>query len=292
MIIESVFNPSFHCLFLWRSECKMSTYAIGDIQGCYHELIELLSIIQFNPDHDTLWLAGDLVNRGPHSLDVLRLIKSFGDRQVTVLGNHDLHFLAVAMKCQNLRLLDTFQDALAAPDLPELVSWLRSRPLFHYDPRLQAVLVHAGIYPGWNLDDVKCYANEVENILRGDDFPALLSAMYGNRPDSWSETLTGWDRYRFIINTLARMRYCTKDGRLNMKEKCAVGSQPANLYPWFGIPNPKIQNVDIIFGHWASLNGVTETPHVFAIDTGCSWGHRLTSLRLEDKRLFSTGDED
>ena len=264
----------------------MATYAIGDIQGCYLEFMDLLTLIQFNPTNDTLWLAGDLINRGPQSLDVLQFIINLGDKHITVLGNHDLHFLAVAMKCQTLRPHDTFQDILRSKDLSQFIDWMRTRKLLHSDPQLNFVLAHAGIYPLWGLAEAQQYANEVENILAGDKFQLLLSSMYGNLPDLWSDSLIGWDRYRFITNTFARMRYCTIDYRLNMKEKSFV-PQTKGLFPWFAVKNRKDIPADIVFGHWASLNGITSAPRVFAIDTGCSWGHRLTALRLEDKKLFS-----
>lgn len=265
----------------------MSTYAIGDVQGCYRELVKLLELISFNPQNDTLWLTGDLVNRGSHSLHVLRFIKNLGEKHITVLGNHDLHFLAVAMKVQPIRQQDTFQDILKAKDLPELVDWLRFRPLLHDDPTLNFTLVHAGIYPWWSLSEAQKHAKEAEAFLQDNHFQKLLNNLYGNQPDRWAPQLAGFDRYRFIINAFARMRFCTLQGRLNMVEKCNIGKQPAELYPWFTIKNLTHLPRNIVFGHWASLNGVTNTPHIYAIDTGCVWKNRLTALRLEDKKLFS-----
>lgn len=265
----------------------MSTYAIGDIQGCFRELEALLKKIKFNPQHDQLWFAGDLVNRGKNSVDVLRFIKSLGSQHKTVLGNHDLHLLGVAYGQQKLRHNDTFQDILNAEDREELLTWLRQQHLFHHDKQLNYCIIHAGIPPQWNIESTKIYAQEVENILQGTQYQELLTHMYGNEPHEWNPYSESWERYRFILNALTRMRYVDSKGRLNFSEKGPVGTQAAHLVPWFNCLHPDNHYINIIFGHWASLVGVSNVPHVFAIDTGCSWGYQLTALRLEDKKRFS-----
>jgi len=266
----------------------MATYAIGDIQGCYDEFIALLELVKFDPHQDTLWIAGDLVNRGPQSLSVLRFIKQLDDRNIVVLGNHDFHLLAIAEGHQQIRPHDTFQDILNAPDRDELLFWLRHQKLCHIDTEKNYVMAHAGILPQWSLNQAQSLAQEVEAILQSEDYKNLLAHMYGNEPDLWDKALTGWDRYRFIINVFVRMRYCDQFGRLNFSEKGSLDSQPSNLLPWFQLPNAETFPYKIIFGHWAALNGITNTPRFFAIDTGCSWGHALTAFRLEDEKRFQT----
>lgn len=266
----------------------MSTYAIGDVQGCYDELMSLLDLIHFNPHQDQIWFAGDLVNRGKNSVDVLRFAKTLGDRQKTVLGNHDFHLLAIANDCQSIRSDDTIQDVLNAPDRDELLDWLRHQKLLHYDVELDFLLVHAGISPQWDLEQAKHYAQEIEKILQSDRYIELLPHLYGNEPDSWDENLTGWNRCRLIINVFARMRYCDEKGALEFQEKGPIDNskQEQQLYPWFRVPIRKPIKPNIVFGHWAALNGVTNEPGLFAIDTGCAWGHRLTAMRLEDQKRF------
>ncbi len=270
----------------------MTTYAIGDIQGCYEELIALLDVINFDSKKDNLWFVGDLVNRGPNSIKVLRFIKNISDRCCIVLGNHDLHLLAVAYGFQPLRHCDTFQDVLKAPDKETLLTWLRNQKLLHYDANLNFMMVHAGLPPQWTLNNARNYAKEIENILRSNQYKPLLENMYGDKPDIWREDLKDIDRYRFIINAFTRMRYCDTQGRLNLKEKGSVGSQSHELLPWFKVPNRKHLNCKIVFGHWASLNGITNEPNIFTIDTGCSWGNKLTALCLEtQERFFSQNNK-
>lgn len=267
----------------------MATYAIGDVQGCYDPLQKLLELIQFDPTLDTLWFTGDLVNRGPQSLATLRFVKELGKNQVTVLGNHDLHLLAVAHGTQPVRSTDTLTDILEAADKEELIDWLLHRPLLHHNEELQFILVHAGLAPAWDLATAKNLSSEVEQVLASDSANDFFQHMYGNQPDHWSNDLRGWDRLRCITNYLTRMRFCHADGRLELKNKGKLGEQANDLLPWFQVPNRMNSHLKIIFGHWAALSGTTHTPNVFALDTGCVWGNCLTAMRLEDEKRFSVG---
>jgi bis(5'-nucleosyl)-tetraphosphatase (symmetrical) len=265
----------------------MSTYAIGDIQGCFVELQALLKKIDFDPKSDRLWIAGDLVNRGEQSADVLRFLKQLNAELVIVLGNHDLHLLAVADGEQQVRDKDTFQDILHAPDRDELLSWLRAQQLFHYDENLGFCMVHAGLPPQWDLATAQACAEEIETILHSDDYPGLLANIYGNEPNLWSDNLKSWERYRYIVNAFTRMRYCDEKGALDFSEKGPLGSQPNHLTPWFEVADRQSKDLNIVFGHWAALIGQTHHPKVHALDTGCSWGYQLTAMRLEDGQRFS-----
>lgn len=270
----------------------MSVYAIGDIQGCYDSLQKLLSKIKFNPDKDTLWFTGDLVNRGNKSLKTLRFIKSLGDSAITVLGNHDLHLLAIANGIIPLGRNITLRKIILAKDCDELMDWLRTQPLIHVNKKLGYGVVHAGITPGWSVKQALKYAAEVENVLRGDDYVELLKYMYGDTPRRWKKSLSGEKRLRYIVNSFTRMRYCTEDGDLNFSVKGkpkyqAIGltkgqteSQKLGLIPWFDAPNQKIFDLRIIFGHWSALE-YFETDTVISLDTGCVWGKRLTAIKLK-----------
>ena len=273
----------------------MSTYAIGDIQGCYSELRSLLRECDFDPRHDRLWLVGDLVNRGPRSLDVLRFVADLGDRAHTVLGNHDLHLVATARGARRLRSKDTFQDVLDASDGEVLIDWLRDRPMAYHDPESGFVMVHAGIAPAWTLDDALDRAAELSRALAAPDHPRLLSNMYGNEPDRWRESLTGIDRLRFITNAFTRMRYCHVDGRLDFSEAGPPGIQEnPSLVPWFALRDAGVDRARIVFGHWATLqlrSPLSRALHVRHVDTGCVWGGSLTALRLEDDRGFGVSCE-
>ena len=266
-------------------ESQLSTYAIGDVQGCRAELELLLARFQFDPAADTLWFLGDMINRGPDNLGTLRLIRSLGPAAHCVLGNHDLHFLAVAEGQHKAVHKDTFADLLAAPELPELTQWLRHLPLLHHDAALGFVFVHAGLPPIWNLRACIGYAEEVETILRGDSWTDFLSAMYGNEPAIWTESLTGLTRARVITNYFTRMRYCTADGSLDLTAKGA--DCPAGFAPWFNHKPPASEEAEIAFGHWAAIEGECSTPKCHALDTGCVWGRDLTALRLNDLVRFS-----
>lgn len=258
----------------------MAHYAIGDIQGCATAFHALLRALSFRASRDRLWLVGDLVNRGPHSLAVLREVMRLGRSVVCVLGNHDLHLLATAAGGRELTETDTFCDVLAAPDAGRIVDWLRRRPLLHYDARKRCALVHAGIPPFWTLTQARAAAREVERALRGRQWRAVLRTMYGNKPVAWSAQLAPAARRRYTINALTRMRFCDKRGRLDLSESGPPGSQPKHLMPWFDVPGRVATNVHVIFGHWAAL-GVLRRADVTALDSGCVWGNRLTALRLD-----------
>jgi len=266
----------------------MSIYAIGDIQGCFDELLQLLSRIRFDPGRDRLWFAGDLVNRGPKSLQVLRFVKSLGRAAVSVLGNHDLHLLAVAAgNPQHLRHKDTLEEILSAPDRDELLTWLRHRPLLHRDTGLGYTLIHAGLPPQWDLKRAEQCAAELEAVLRGPGHGGFFANMYGNLPDRWSPALEGWDRLRFITNCFTRLRYCAIGGRLALKEKAAPGSQQDDYRPWFAFPGRNSAGERIVFGHWSTLElkGRVDPRHnVFPLDNGCIWGGHLTTLHLPSGR--------
>ncbi len=266
----------------------MPTYAIGDIQGCDDELGELLSRLRFKPDRDRLWLVGDLVNRGPKSLATLRRIRALGDNAVVVLGNHDLHLLAVARsRSARLRSGDTLDDVLKAPDREPLLDWLQSRPLLHHDPRMGAggcTMIHAGLPPQWDLAAAQSAAREVEQALARDP-EGLFANMYGNRPDKWSEDLAGYPRLRFIVNCLTRLRYCAPDGRIDLKVKDGLDNAPPPLLPWFRVPGRRTRNTRIVCGHWSALGlylSGAQAENVASIDTGCVWGGSLCALRIDE----------
>lgn len=258
----------------------MSIYAIGDIQGCLTELHLLLHQLRFDPQTDRLWFVGDLVNRGPDSLAVLRFVRSLGDAAVVVLGNHDLHLLALAAGNAKHARQSNLDAVLHAPDRDELLDWLRQRPLLHHDADRELTLIHAGLPPQWTLADARAAASELETALRGENDQAFLLALYGNQPERWSPQLTGIDRLRFITNCLTRLRFCTPDGRLGLKEKGEIGSQTPGLLPWFQVPQRRTRHDRIIFGHWSTL-GYYAGENVWAIDGGCLWGGTLTALRVE-----------
>jgi bis(5'-nucleosyl)-tetraphosphatase (symmetrical) len=266
----------------------VATWAIGDIQGCDAELGALLDAIDFDSTRDRLWLVGDLVNRGPASLAVLRRVRALGACVVTVLGNHDLHLLACAhLPGAKPRRRDTFEDVLRAPDRAELLDWLRRQPLLHYDARLDRVLVHAGLSPEWDLATALACAAEAEAALRGPDFVDFLAHMYGDEPDRWDPMLHGPARLRFITNCLTRMRYCAPDGRLEMNDKSEPTADKP-LLPWFGVPGRANAGHGIVFGHWSTLRlprAHWAEHHVYPLDSGAVWGGELSALCLEDDRL-------
>jgi bis(5'-nucleosyl)-tetraphosphatase (symmetrical) len=259
----------------------MAVYAIGDVQGCYDELMRMLDQIHFDSASDQIWLAGDLVNRGPKSLEVLRLAKQLGDSCVSVLGNHDLHLLANAAGVVDFRHhMDTIQQVLNAPDCDELMSWLRQQPLFYRDAELDFSMVHAGLPPEWSVTEARERATEVESVLQSDDWRAFCTHMYGNKPKRWSKDLTGWDRLRYITNCFTRLRYCHEDGRLALKFKGAPEDKPLHQKPWFEMPGRVSQNDRIVFGHWSTL-GVGRYGNVFSLDSGAVWGETLTAVRID-----------
>lgn len=261
----------------------MAIYTVGDIQGCYHELVHMLELIQFDKEEDQLWLVGDLVNRGADSLSVLRLVKSMGDAAITVLGNHDLHLLAVAAGVAELHHSDTLDEILAAPDRDALLTWLRQQRMLHVQDNF--VLLHAGLLPGWNVLQARDLAHEVEQALRGENYVTFLDKMYGNTPHSWDDTLTGYSRLRVITNALSRMRICSAQGEMQFKFKGEIGDVPEGYLPWFDVPQRASADATVIFGHWSAL-GLIVRPNVIALDTGCLWGGNLTAIRLEDRQIF------
>lgn len=265
----------------------MATYAIGDIQGCFEPFMQILQVIQFDAAHDTLWITGDLVNRGPASLAVLRYLYQAGDRHQIVLGNHDLHLLAVSIGARAHHHSDTMNDILHASDKTELLDWLRHRPMLVHDAKLGYVMTHAGLAPCWTVEKAQELAHEVESVLRGEHWQAFLPDMYGNQPDLWQDNLTGNDRLRCIINYFTRMRFCDHSGRLNLTYKGKIDAAAANYIPWFDVTPRLNADINIVFGHWAALEGKTDAPNLFALDTGCVWGNQLSALRLEDGTRFS-----
>lgn len=275
----------------------MAIYAIGDVQGCFFELKALLAKIQFDPAEDTLWFTGDLVNRGPQSLEVLRYVKSLGEKHCVVLGNHDLHFLAIAYGVRGTSANDCFDELLNAPDLQELVDWLRFCPLLHHDEVQGYVLIHAGLAPFWTLAEAQQLAREVENVIRGNNPELFYKNMYGSKPDYWDQQMTGLERLASITNYLTRMRFCYRDGRLDLAPaKNRFNNNLSELIPWFAMPNRVNTHEQILFGHWATLDGKTNVPNVYALDTGCGgsnigggaiMNNRLTAMRLHDKKIFS-----
>jgi bis(5'-nucleosyl)-tetraphosphatase (symmetrical) len=258
----------------------MATYAIGDVQGCHDELARLIDALKFDPARDDLWFVGDLVNRGPDSLGVLRLVKSLGERAITVLGNHDLHLLALAHGNPARANEPDLAAVLRASDAGELLHWLRQQPLAHYRADLQTMMVHAGIPPAWDpLLTVKL-AREVEAVLRGGLATAFLTRLYGDQPDTWSPALTGAPRWRFVINALTRMRYCRADGSLDFAAKGPPDKATRGLTPWFDVPGRASATVRVVFGHWSSL-GFVQRENLLGLDTGCVWGRKLTAVRLD-----------
>lgn len=262
----------------------MANYIVGDIQGCLDELQLLLKQVHFKSEHDNLWLAGDLVARGPKSLETLRFIRQLGSAAKTVLGNHDLHLLAVSLGIKAIKDKDKTSAIFSAPDAKELLQWVRQWPLLLEHPEF--VITHAGISPQWDLATARSAAQEVETVLRSDQWQWLLSNMYANSPDSWHAELAGIERYRYIINSLTRMRFCLPDGRLDMACKLPpnqINQEP--LVPWFALPQRIELPKTVIFGHWAALDGYFSNT-VIGLDTGCVWGGSLTMLRWEDKQVF------
>jgi len=269
----------------------MATYAVGDLQGCLQPLQCLLEEVGFEPSKDRLWLVGDLINRGPASLACLRFIYQMRSSIHCVLGNHDLHLLAVARGHRQPSRSDTLDEILSAPDANELLHWLRQQPLLYRDTELGYTMVHAGIAPQWTLEQACQYADEISRVLRGPQCDDFLAAMYGNHPTNWRDDLSGTERWRCITNYFTRMRFCRADGELDLENKGGVEIHAEkltaeDLAPWFLHPERKTRCDPIIFGHWAALEGNANHEHVFALDTGCVWGGAMTMMRLEDQQLF------
>lgn len=263
----------------------MANYIVGDIQGCFDELQLLLNKANFDPRHDTIWFAGDLVARGPKSLETLRFVKSLGTAAMTVLGNHDLHLLAVSLGIHPQKKKDRTLPIFSAPDRNELLDWLRQQPLLAEHEEF--VVCHAGISPQWDLKQARAASKEIEEKLQSKNWTSLIEQMYANSPDYWSDDLQGVERSRYIINAFTRMRFCSTDGRLDML--CKLPPQEITsekLIPWFKLKQRVKLKKTILFGHWAALSGF-ENKHVIGLDTGCVWGGTLTMLRWEDKTFFS-----
>ncbi len=262
----------------------MATYAIGDIQGCFAALQRLIETIRFDPIQDRLWFVGDLVNRGPDSLSVLRYVKGLGQAAVMVLGNHDLHLLAVAAGIIPLRHKDTLQAILAAPDRKDLLAWLRQQPLLHWDNGF--VLVHAGLLPQWTIGTAEALAREVEQALRTEDYRTFLRALSEDRhPSRWSDDLTGTERLGVIAQALTRLRVCTEEGTMDLSFTGPPEQAPIGLLPWFQVPSRKSAETMIICGHWAAL-GLHMQDGLLALDSGYVYGRHLTAIRLEDRQVF------
>ncbi len=265
----------------------MSVYFVGDLHGCFDELQMLLERVRFDPAKDKLYLTGDLVARGEKSLECLRFVKNLGSSAQTVLGNHDLHLLACAYGIKKVKTRDNLTALFAAPDFDELIDWLRRQPLFVHDECLNFSLVHAGISPDWDVATAQACAREVETVLRQGDYRALLRQMYDSRPERWSPDLQGIERLRYSINAFTRMRFCYADHRLDFDCKLPPEQAPSELMPWFACDNPLFKTENIIFGHWASLVDYPTPANIYALDTGCAWGNRMTLLCWDDKRIFS-----
>lgn len=260
----------------------MADYAVGDLQGCLEPLKCLLEHVSFDPARDRLWLVGDLVNRGPQSLQTLRYLHGIKDSVICVLGNHDLHLLAASRKIDRLKKGDTLHEILEAPDRDVLLGWVRQQKLMHYDAERNVAMVHAGIPPQWSLKKALKYAGEVENALRDDALiEPFLNGMYGNEPAKWSGDLRGVTRLRVITNYFTRMRFCNRDGKLDLKGKEGIETAPPGYAPWFSHKQRKTKSLKIVFGHWAALEGRCDEPGVFALDSGCVWGGKLTMLDLD-----------
>ncbi len=268
----------------------MAVYAVGDIQGHLYPLTRLLEIVRFDPARDQLWIAGDMVNRGPDSLEVLRFIRGLGDAAIPVLGNHDLHLLSVAAGVQELKPGDTISDVLHAPDLEQLVAWLRGLPFVHFDPSLKTMLVHAGIYFKWGRKRVHSLNQELMATLQGEDCREFLRNFKGKKPRKWKKDLEGMKRYRFLANVFTRMRFCTIKGKLDFHHKGPPGSQPPELIPWFRHPGRKCRKWRIVFGHWSTLGYLREA-NVISLDSGCLWGKTLTLVQLDcaEERIWQFG---
>ena len=285
----------------------MALYLVGDIQGCFNELTSLLSQVNFDRNNDVLYLAGDLVARGPNSLETLRFVKSLGESAKVVLGNHDLHLLAVHAGLKKAKKSDYLSALLAAPDIKELMDWLASQPLIQKIPKISsgssdispknqvenksAYMTHAGISPQWQLSDALEQANFIHTKLASPDRNTWLSLMYGEKPNDWHKAITDVERFRYSINALTRMRFCFMDGTLEFEQKDAPNDiKVPNIVPWFEL-SQTINNTRWVFGHWASLMGKSSHSNIYPLDTGCVWGNQLTMLRWHDKKYFIQSSE-
>lgn len=261
----------------------MATYAVGDIQGCFDSFRRLLDLVRFDPARDRLWLVGDLVNRGPHSLETLRFVKDLGEAAITVLGNHDLHLVMLAEGHSKKRDDDTLDAILAAPDRAELLDWLRRRPMMHVENG--HALVHAGLLPQWTVTKARKLAGEVEAALRAENYREFLAHMWGSEPPCWRKDLSGWPRLRVIVNAMTRMRFCSATGVMEFRSKGEITSAPPGYLPWFDAPERRSADHVLVTGHWSAL-GLKMTDNLLALDTGCLWGGHLSAVCLEDRAVF------
>ena len=262
----------------------MTDYAVGDIQGCYQELRELLDEVSFKPGRDRLWVVGDMINRGPGSRQTLEFLYQNRDSVVAVLGNHDLHLLAIYYGHRKTRRSDTVSDILDAPEVDDWITWLRSLPLCQYDADLDILMMHAGLAPQWTLDDALAHSAEIEQLLQSDDIEQFLSTMYGDSPARWRDDLEGPARWRCITNHFTRMRIIDKSGKLDLDYKSGLDDIPKGYMPWFKHPKRRTRSQSIVFGHWAALGGYFKGP-VYGIDTACVWGEQLSLLQLDSLEL-------
>lgn len=264
-----------------------STYAIGDVQGCFDDLLRLLDKVDFDPELDQLWFTGDLVNRGPNSLELLRFVERLGGAAISVLGNHDLFLLAAAAGTVDIRKKDTITEILNAPDCEELLFWLRHQPLIHHDERLGYTMVHAGLPPQWDLDQARACAVELETVLQNFHYEEFFRHTGDAKPLRWRDDLEGWGRLRFIVNAFTELRYCSRDGRLDLEGERRKAPGSKKSMPWFKVPKRASRKQSILFGHWAALEiKGSDRFGVHPLDTGCANGGRFTALRLEDGQTF------
>jgi bis(5'-nucleosyl)-tetraphosphatase (symmetrical) len=261
----------------------LATYAIGDIQGCFASFLALLERCAFDPAHDRLWLVGDLVNRGPRSLETLRFVRDLGTSAVTVLGNHDLYLLMLAEGFGKRGKDDTLDEILTASDCDELLDWLRQQPLCHVEGGF--CLVHAGLLPQWTAVEARRLATEVEQALRAPSYREFMANMWGSEPAFWSDDLEGWSRLRVIVNAMTRMRFCSPEGVMEFRTKGELADAPAGYMPWFQVPGRRSADAVLVTGHWSAL-GLKIEPNLLALDSGCLWGRHLTAVRLEDRAVF------
>ncbi len=264
----------------------MTRYAVGDLQGCFDPLRKLLDQVRFDPARDQLWSTGDLVNRGPQSLACLRFLRELGASARVVLGNHDLHLLAIAHGIKKPKKSDTLREILDAPDCAELLDWLTRLPLFYRDPSGDYALVHAGLAPAWSIEQAQALSDELSGVLRSTQLRTYLEGMYGDEPDCWDDALTGTTRWRVATNHFTRMRVCDAAGRLDLRFKEEPAQMPSGFLPWFEAPQRRSAGQRIIFGHWAALMGRTDRDDIIALDTGCVWGGAMTLFDLDQARRY------
>lgn len=257
----------------------MAVYAIGDVQGCYTELEQLLKKIHFNPTNDQLWFVGDLVNRGPQSLETVQFVKSLGNAAQCVLGNHDIHLIACYTGAQTCKPSSSLKQVLEHEEVDEIINWLRAVPLLHHDPNLPWTMVHAGMLPQWNLALAQQCASEIETKLRADNYAEFIANVYGDTPTQWHTELDDQERWRVIVNAFTRLRLCDHEGNMDFEHKGELGEQAEHLHAWFDIPRESA-DLNIVFGHWSAL-GLKNSPNLLGLDTGCLWGNKLTAARLD-----------